>query len=362
MLPLSNEHFAQLLEGSNESILPMSEADNLLDLNQFGRGYPMTDTQPDHNQLKRQTLSGNEVSHILARSHRRKVSVEQTLIEICLAGISARRVESLTKALWGTKMSLGIISDLNKKVYSNIEQWRNRTLQGECPYVYLDGMVGRRSWGGEVTDVPLLVAIGVNSQGYRQTLAICERTHADKDVWLTFLLHLKERGLTGVRLFITPPYAELVKTLGDLFPQSKWQCCALRFYRNVFSLTPTDLVPEVAAMLKAIHASESRKAAMEKAEAVQDKLEAMTLKEAAREIHEAIPATLTYYEFPRRHRSRIRTNNALERIVIEMRHTIRSFGTFPDGHSALMLCSARLRHIAETEWGTKRYLNIDLLN
>jgi len=120
-------------------------------------------------------------------------------------------------------------------------------------------------------------------------------------------------------------------------------------------------MPEVAAMLKAIHASEDKKAAVEKAEAVYLKLEEMKLKEAAKKVHDSIVETLTYYDFPREHRTRIRTNNALERIMKEIRRRTRVVGAFPDGHSALMLCAARLRHIAGTQWGAKRYLNIDLL-
>lgn len=110
-----------------------------------------------------------------------------------------------------------------------------------------------------------------------------------------------------------------------------------------------------------IHASEDKKAALEKAESVFAKLEAMKLKEAAKKVQESIAETLSYYDFPREHRIRIRTNNALERIMKEIRRRTRVVGAFPDGHSALMLCAARLRHIAGTQWGTKRYLNIDLL-
>lgn len=78
-------------------------------------------------------------------------------------------------------------------------------------------------------------------------------------------------------------------------------------------------------------------------------------------MQDSISETLTYFDFPREHRIRIRTNNALERIMKEIRRRTRVVGAFPDGHSALMLCAARLRHIAGTQWGSKRYLNIDLL-
>lgn len=153
----------------------------------------------------------------------------------------------------------------------------------------------------------------------------------------------------------------LVESLAEFYPESAWQRCIVHFYRNIFSVVPAKRMPEVAAMLKAIHASEDKKAAQEKAEAVFAKLEAMKLREAAKKVRESILETLSYYDFPREHRIRIKTNNALELIMKEIRRRTKVVGAFPDGHSALMLCAARLRHIAGTQWGSKRYLNIDLL-
>lgn len=114
-------------------------------------------------------------------------------------------------------------------------------------------------------------------------------------------------------------------------------------------------------MLKAIHASEDREAAREKAASVIKKLEKMKLPAAGQKIRESIDETLTYYGFPSAHWCRIRTNNPLERIIREIRRRTNVVGAFPDGNSALMLVAARLRHIAGTRWSTKRYLNMDLL-
>ncbi len=116
-----------------------------------------------------------------------------------LAGVSVRRVEDITEALWGTRVSPSTVSDLNK-IYGTIEAWRSRPIEGEHPYVYLDGIVLKRSWAGEVRNVSLLVAIGVNSEGYREVLGICEEAKGDKAGWGAFLKHLKERGLKRVRL------------------------------------------------------------------------------------------------------------------------------------------------------------------
>ena len=161
------------------------------------------------------------------------------------------RVEDITEALWGSKVSPATISELNKKAYVHIEDWRNRPLQGgRYPYVYVDGIYLRRNWGGEYENVAVLAAIAV---------------------------------------------AEL---------------------------------------------------------------RAMKLKEAAKKVEDGIEETLTYCDFPSEHWTRIRTNNVIERLNREIRRRTRVVGTFPDGNSALMLVCARLRHVAGTQWGNKKYMNM----
>lgn len=370
------DHLGEMVRNTVEETLNSmldSEADRLCNAEKYQRNEARTDTRAGHYQRKLHTRAGEVTLNmpklrqqtfetaIIERYRRREASVEESLIEMYLAGVSVRRIEDITETLWGTKVSPGTISNLNKKVYAKIEEWRNRPITGNHPYVYLDGIVLKRSWGGEVCNVSVLVAIGVNEQGYRKILGVCEGAKEDKAGWSSFLQHLKQRGLTGVRLFITDACMGLVASLAEYYPESKWQRCIVHFYRNIFSVVPRKRMPEVATMLKAIHASEDKQAAQEKAKAIFIKLEAMKLKEAAKKVQESIDETLSYYDFPREHRIRIRTNNAMERIMKEIRRRTKVVGAFPDGHSALMLCAARLRHIAGTQWGSKRYLNIDLL-
>ncbi len=134
--------------------------------------------------------------------------------------------------------------------------------------------------------------------------------------------------------------------------------CTVHFYRNVFSVVPKSKVKIVAKMLKAIHAQESKKASREKAKAVVAELRAMKLKEAAKKVEDGIEETLTYCDFPSEHWTRIRTNNVIERLNREIRRRTRVVGTFPDGNSALMLVCARLRYVAGTQWGNKKYMNM----
>jgi putative transposase len=294
---------------------------------------------------------------IIQRYRRREASVEEALIQMYLAGVSVRRIEDITEALWGTRVSPGTVSELNKKIYERIELWRNRPIAGSYPYLYLDGLYLKRNWGGEVHNIAILVAVGVDSDGFRDIVGICEGAKEDKESWRNFLRHLKERGLKSVRLIISDKCLGLVESLGEFFPEARWQRCMVHFYRNVFTAVPTGKVKEVAGMLKAIHAQEDREAALEKAEAVAGKLESMKLSKAAGMIRQNIAETLSYYYFPREHWMRIRTNNMLERVMREIRRRTRVVGCFPDGNSALMLAAARLRHIVGTKWSACCYLN-----
>jgi len=298
---------------------------------------------------------------IIERYRRRESSVEEALIEMYLAGVSVRRVEDITEALWGTRVSPSTVSDLNKKIYGKIDAWRNRPIEGEHPYVYLDGIVLKRSWAGEVRNVSLLVAIGVNGEGYREILGICEGAKEDKAGWSAFLKHLKGRGLKGVRLIISDACLGLSESAAEFFPEAAWQRCIVHWYRNVFSHVPSTKVREIAAMLKAIHAGEDIAAARQKAVQVIEKLRGLRLSKAAELVEAAVEETLAYYAFPEEHWRRIRTNNPLERILREIRRRTRVVGAFPDGQSALNLAAARLRHVAGTAWSTKRYLSIELL-
>jgi putative transposase len=207
----------------------------------------------------------------------------------------------------------------------------------------------------------VLVAIGVDQEGYRQILGVVEGAKEDAGSWRQFLRHLKERGLSGVELFISDKCLGLIEALGEFYPEAAWQRCMVHWFRNVLTAVPTGKTREVVAMLKAIHAQEDRPAAEKKAADVVAKLEEMKLAKAAKTVEEGIAETLSYMAFPREHWTRIRTNNPLERIMREIRRRTRVVGAFPDGTSALMLVAARLRYVAGTRWGTRKYLDMTRL-
>ncbi len=216
--------------------------------------------------------------------------------------------------------------------------------------------------GGEVKNVSVLVAVGVNEEGYREILGVAEGAKQDKASWENFLRCLKDRGLKGVRLVVSDKCLGLVEALGAFYPEAAWQRCIVDFYRNVWTAVPTSKVKEVTAMLKAIHASEDAQAAREKAQSVNEKLRSMKLAKAAQMVEEHIGETLCYMAFPREHWRSLRTNNPMERLIKEVRRRTRVVGAFADGKSALMLVAARLRYVTGTKWGQRPHLDMSRLS
>ena len=364
----------ELVRGSVEETLNElleAEAEKLTQAARYERSEARQGYRSGHYDRNLTTSSGDVTLHVprlkgtsfepanIERYRRRESSVEEALIEMYLAGVSVRRVEDITEALWGSKVSASTISELNKKAYVNIEAWRNRPLQGgKYPYVYVDGIYLKRNWGGEYENVAVLVAIAVNEEGYREVLGAAEGMKEDKASWVSFFQWLRGRGLEGVKLIVGDKCPGMLEAVGEVFPEAKYQRCVVHFYRNVFSVVPKSKVKNVAKVLKAIHAQESKKASREKAAAVVAELKAMKLPEAAKKVEAGIEETLTYCDFPSEHWTKIRTNNVIERMNREIRRRTRVVGAFPDGNSALMLVCARLRHVAGTQWGNKKYMNM----
>ena len=218
-------HVDEVVRSSVEETLNAlldAEADQICGAQRYERSAQRVDGRAGHYERKLETKAGAVTlrvpklrrlpfeTAIIERYKRRESSVEEALVEMYLAGVSVRRVEDITEALWGTRVSSGTVSRLNQKIYRHIEAWRTREIVGEFPYVYLDGLVLKRSWAGEVRNISVLVAIGVGADGHRQILGVAEGAKEDLEGWRGFLRYLADRGLKGVRLIISDACRGLV--------------------------------------------------------------------------------------------------------------------------------------------------------
>ena len=202
----------------------------------YERGFTTTSGQVA---LKMPKLKGMRfATAVIERYKRRETSVEEAIIEIHLAGVSTRRIEDVGEILWGAGVSAGTVSNLNDKAFKSVDEWRCRPLTREYPYVYVDGIYLKRSWGGSYENVAVMVAIGVNEDGYREVIGCAEGFTESAECWRDFLSRLKSRGLRGMRMFVGDKAAGMVGSIAEVFPDAKYQRCTVHFYRNVLATNP----------------------------------------------------------------------------------------------------------------------------
>ena len=254
----------------------------------YERGFTTTSGQVT---LKMPKLKGMRfATAVIERCKRRETSVEEAIIEMYLAGMSTRRIEDVGEILWGAGVSAGTVSNLNDKAFKAADKWRCRPLTCEYPYVNIDGIYLKRSWGGSYENVAVMVAIGMNGDGYREVIGCAEGFKESKEYWRDFLSLLKSRGLRGMRMFTGDKAAGMAGSIAEVFPGAKYQRRTVHFYRSTLAKTPKR--PRGPAMLMTIYAMESR--------------------EAAKVVREGFGETLTYCEMPHEHWRRTRMNNAIE--------------------------------------------------
>ena len=275
-------------------------------------------------------------SAVIERCRRRESSVEEALMEMCLAGVSTRRVDDTGRLPWGERMPSRTLSDKLKKIYKEIDEWRKRPLGSECPYVFVDGVWRKRSWGGSVESVSVLVAIGVGTEGWREVIAVDEGMREDAASRERFFRSMIERGLRGVGLVVGDRCAGLVSTVNSMPPNARYQRCMVHFMRNVLSKTPSGHREWASAALKAVVAQENRESAMAKAGTVAGEMGERKLKAAANRLREGVGETTACLlpEFSANHRIKLRTNDMIERLNKEIRRRTRVVGGFPDSDSA----------------------------
>jgi transposase-like protein len=294
-------------------------------------------------------------SSIVERYQRRECSLDEALLQMYFAGVSTRKVQDITEALFGGKVSAEQMSTLNAKVAEKMEAWRNRPLGKRYRYLFSDGLYVGRRWDGHVEKVSVLITVGIDEEGYRDVLAVTEGFKEDYASWLEHLRLLKQRGVDRVELITADKCFGLVRAAAEVYPTALYQRCIVHFYRNVLAKVPKQHMKEVAAALKAIYAQESAEEARAKAQRLQEKY-GTRFPEAIKTLMEGLDETFTFYRFPRGHWIRIRTNNLLERLNKEIRRRTKVVGAFPDGKSALLLITARVQWVMEHSWSDRKYL------
>lgn len=295
---------------------------------------------------------------ILEKGQRSERALALAIAEMYVNGVSTRRVKRITEELCGLEISSTQVSKLAQILDEELEKFRTRRL-GTIKYLYLDARYEKVREAGAVRDLAVLTAIGVNAEGYREVLAIsCSLSEAEIH-WRKFLEELLARGLKGVELIISDDHAGLKKARKAVLPGTPWQRCLFHMAQNAMHYAPSHhLRREVAQSVRDIYQSLDANEAK-----IRMKQAALKYEEKAPKfsqwLEENIEEGLTFFEFPREHWKKIRTNNPSERLSQEFKRRTRVARLFPNIASCERLITAIGVEIHEEWVSGKRYMTME---
>ncbi len=293
----------------------------------------------------------------LERGLRSERALKIALAEMYIQGVSTRKVTKITEQLCGFEVTSSEVSRASKELDVQLTSWRNRPL-GAFSYVYLDARYEKVRHGGIVRSCAVLIAIGVNETGMREVLGISVELSEQELHWRHFLSALKDRGLYGIKLFISDAHEGLHAARNAVFPTVPWQRCQFHLQQNAQSYVPKQsMKQEVADRIRAIFAAIDE----QEAKRLLDLFIAdyqKTAPKLASWAEGAIPEGLVVLLMPQAHRRQLRTNNMLERLNKEIKRRTRVACIFPNTDSCLRLVTAVAMEISD-DWETgKKYLNM----
>ena len=296
---------------------------------------------------------------LLQPRRRAEQAFVSVIADAYLAGVSTRRVEKLVQQLGVERMSKSQVSRLAKSLDAIVEDFRTRPLDG-APYAYvtLDALVVKCREGGRTVNVCVVHAVGVNRDGFRESLGLDVVTAEDGAAWLAFVRGLVARGLAGVKLVSSDAHPGLVDAIAATLSGAAWQRCRTHFMRNLLTRVPKSAQSFVATMVRTIFAQPDAATVHEQHARIVDQLETR-FPEAAALLAEAGPDLLAFTGFPKEHWRQIWSNNSLERLNKEIRRRTDVVGIFPDRAAIVRLVGAVLAE-QNDEWAVaRRYMSAE---
>ncbi len=297
---------------------------------------------------------------LLERRRRAEAALTTVVATSYLLGVSTRRMEDLVKTLGITGLSKSQVSEMAKDLDEQVEQFRTRPLdQGPYTFVAADALTMRVREGGRVVKVAVLVATGVNADGYREILGLQVTSTEDGAGWLSFFRDLVARGLNGVKLVISDAHAGLVAAAGATLGGS-WQRCRTHYAANLMSVTPKSSWPWVKTLLQTVFDQPDKESVNAQFDRVLDALE-HKLPRSFEHLEAARDEILAFTAFPKEIWKQIWSNNPNERLNREIRRRTDVVGIFPNRDSIIRLVGAVLAEQHDEWTEQRRYLGLEAL-
>jgi putative transposase len=173
-----------------------------------------------------QDRNGRFSTEIFERYQRSEKALVAALTQMYIQGVSTRKVTAISEELCGHSFSASALSEINKKLDTELGRFARRELESEYPYLIIDARYEKLRENGVIRSRAVLVAIGIDWEGRRQVLGVEMANRESSTSWKEFLLGLKRRGLRGVFFAVSDDHPGLKRAITEVLPEAYWQSAA----------------------------------------------------------------------------------------------------------------------------------------
>ncbi len=304
---------------------------------------------------------GRFSTEIFERYQRSEKALVLALQESYLQGVSTRKVKKITEKLCGVQFSKDQVSSMAQDLDEELAAWRSRPLEITYPYLVVDAHYEYVREDGQVESDGVLLVKGIRADGYREILSVFVAPTEEEMTWNEVFSDLLERGLDvdAVECITSDEHQGLRKAMRRYLPRSTWQRCQTHYQRNAAGKVPAKARDEVHAGLRDVFNAPDDERAWQRARRLMEGWRGR-FPDLVEWLAETLQDTLAVFSLPKEHRTRMRTNNGLERFHEEIRRRSRVVRIFPNRESCLRLCSALSMEQSE-DWLTgHRYLDMEI--
>ncbi len=303
---------------------------------------------------------GGYVPFFVTERKRSELALIQVVQEAFINGVSTRKVERLAKSLGIESISAGQVSQINKGLNDQVEEFRQRPLNKTYAVVWVDALYEKIRDNHKVSNMAVHIVCGLTLDGKREILAVEPMYNESEASYSSLIQSLKDRGLEEVWLAVSDAHSGLVAAIRKSFIGCSWQRCKVHFMRNILAHVPTKPKKQFAALLKQIWLQPDINSAKQYAKMLIEQYE-MQYPRAIETLENGLEDSLQFYEFPEIDHRKISSTNMLERLNKEIRRRTKVVGVFPSIESYVRLVSCYLIEYAE-DWSTSRcYVNAENL-
>ncbi len=306
------------------------------------------------NLLRPYARSGKFETKLFENYSRIDKALAGIIVEGYLKGISTRKVEGVLGEL-DIELSHTTVSNLSLELDELITDFKTSPLREYYPYLYVDALYLKVFNGARFVSQAIMVAIGVNEEGYREVLDIDIMHEESYASYMGFFEALKDRGISKVDLVISDGHKGIKRAASESFNGSSWQLCSIHFKRNLMKIVPKKSLNEVLEylndILKAKSIDDAHSLGHGMIATFEDKFPKL-----AKYLNNNLADVMTFLSFPKRHHKKIHSTNLVERFNKEVKRRTKVVGAFPSEGSVLRLL-VPLAVDTNAKWMDRKYVS-----